>query len=200
MIFAISGTHGVGKTTLVDALSREYPDWKVRLEATRSLVPRLRYSSPYEIVRENGIAMYEAAMLAQWCVLSDASMHPNQSSVEIVDRSPIDNLAYYFVHRTFDEMKHEKFLMRLTSAYAAYIDLYIHVPRLPFMVPLDELQLIETQADIENTILELYDSLSVRYLSLHSTSIADRVRETVNIIVDYTKGVLPASRGLRLYG
>ena len=66
---AISGSHGAGKTTLIDTVLKRRTDWHGLSESTRSLVPALGYASPYEIVEQNGIAMYEAMIIASWSFL-----------------------------------------------------------------------------------------------------------------------------------
>jgi predicted ATPase len=184
MLVAISGTHGAGKTTTIKELKRRNPDWEVISEITRTLVPLLEYESPYDIVAENGIAIYESAILGQWYKIARGS-NPDSSSIEkirLVDRSPIDNLAYYFVHRREDEIIHEKFLTRLANAYLSNIDLHIHVPLLPFTVPLEDVQRIDTQADLQSIIVRLYSQFGIRYEKLSTTTIEDRCSEVIAII------------------
>src|SRR6266700_1842778 len=186
MIVAISGTHGAGKTTLIEALLKQHPTWQGLAEITRSLMPAIGYDSPYGIVAENGIAMYEAAILGQWSTLpSHISRQSAVTFVCLLDRSPVDNLAYYFVHRDPSEVVHEKFLTKLACAYLPFIDLHIHVPCLPFGVPLDAVQRIDTQVELENIIIKLYHRLNVRYQTLTSISLHDRCPDATLIIRNY---------------
>jgi predicted ATPase len=186
MIVALSGTHGAGKTTTINELKRRNPDWEVASEITRTLMPLLKYESPYDIVVENGIAMYEATVLGQWCSLvrNESDMDSN-GKVRLVDRSPIDNLAYYFVHRREDEVVHEKFLTRLAGAYLSNIDLHIHVPLLPFAVSLEDVQRSDTQNELQSTIMQLYSRFKVSYEVLLSTALEDRCSEAISIIDRY---------------
>jgi predicted ATPase len=184
MIVAISGTHGSGKTTLVSAVSRSRPSWKVYPELSRSLVAELGYKSPYEIVNENGIAMLEACLLSHWSLLFDRSDDAacRRSDVELFDRSPIDNLAYYYVHRDATETRHERLLIELASRYLSYVDLHIYVPRLPFGVQMDAIQREETQNEVENAILDLYGRFNVEYCLLSGVSIEDRSSEVLDVV------------------
>ena len=149
-------------------------------------MPLLKYESPYDIVVENGIAMYEATVLGQWCSLvrNESDMDSN-GKVRLVDRSPIDNLAYYFVHRREDEVVHEKFLTRLAGAYLSNIDLHIHVPLLPFFVSLEDVQRSDTQNELQSTIVQLYSRFEVSYEVLSRTALEDRCAEAISIIDRY---------------
>ncbi len=179
----MSGSHDVGKTTLIDAIGRARPEWRIHEEITRTLMPLLGYESPYDIVAENGIAMYEAAALSHWCTLTVASEYGADSdSVEIVDRSPIDSLGYYFLLRKPDELVHEKFLTRIARAYISKIHFHIFIPRLPIVIQLDSFQREQTQTELEAIILELYSKLDVRYARLSSVTVEDRMEEALTLI------------------
>jgi predicted ATPase len=176
-VVAISGTHGAGKSTLVEALAVANAEFTVYHEFTRELIALLPYASPYDIVAQNGIAMYEALVLGQWSRLdSDAA------PIVISDRSPIDNLAYYFLHRSDTEAVHEAFLVALCAAFLPRIKLHIHVPPLPFAVPLDAMQRADTQGQLADIILGLYARFGVHFITLHSHDLQDRVRESLGLI------------------
>jgi len=181
---SVSAAHGTGKTTLIDAVLKLRPHWHKASEATRLLVPALGYNSPYEIVKSNGISIYEAMIIASWSFLGLNRPSPisKSSGILLLDRSPIDNLAYYHVLRNSEEIHHEDFLMRLTKFFIQQIDIHIFVPPLPFTVKLDQIQPVETQKQIHNTILCLYEKLGVDFRKINMISIDDRARELIDLI------------------
>lgn len=178
MIVAISGSHGAGKTTLIETIRKNRPGWQVRNELTRTLVPLLGYGSPYEIVAKHGIAIYEAIMLGQWSALSEV-LPSDAPEVLLLDRGPIDNLAYYFLHRKPDETIHGDLLVKLARVFLAKIDLHVHVPVLPFDVHLDPLQLPDTQFALQDIIVSLYTELSVSPVTLSAYALDERCSETI---------------------
>ena len=186
MKISISGSHGAGKTTLIEQAIKRRPSLKFHSEATRSLVPALGYISPYDIVETNGIAMYETMILASWNILSSPISNKSTNDyidfIFLLDRSPVDNLAYYHVLRTQNEYQHEEFLTRLARHFLKYIDLHVFVPLLPFSVKLDSIQPKITQIDVQDKILSLYEALNVNYVTIQETNIDDRTNEILEII------------------
>lgn len=184
MNIAFVGSHGTGKTTVLNEVARLRPEWNTLSEATRHLVPRLGFSTPYEIVDHCGIAFYEAIIIAHWCVLDPSynTKVKGAARVTLIDRSPLDNLAYFQVHRSPDEERFEPILTRLALHYLTFIDHLIYFPTGVFALTPDPMQKLETQLAVDGCIKPMLQQHHPQYYTIDAKSAAARAEEVLNFI------------------
>lgn len=180
MIVAIIGSHGVGKTSTINRIKELCPKWLYVSESTREIMPKLGFYNPYEFVDKYGIAFYESIIMSQWSCLK-LLRNSNQNYI-ILDRSPIDNLAYYYLHRTNDEMIYENIMLKLTQYYLHFIDELVYFPTGVFKLIPDSMQKVETQEQLNRIIINLLKQFSKKYYIVSSTSIEDRAKEIINYV------------------
>jgi predicted ATPase len=184
MNIAFIGSHGTGKTTTLELISNRRPEWAVVREATRHIMPILGYQNPYNYVEDFGIAFYENLVIGQWCIL-DKKFNTLNADVEktmLIDRSPIDNLAYYFLHRQKNELKYEEILTKLTKYYISFIDMFIYFPVSKFELYPDEMQKKETQKDYDSVLLNLLVDFKIAPYHVNELDVNLRADEIVKII------------------
>ena len=116
MKIAVSGTHCSGKTTLVEELSRALPTYEV--------VPE-----PYFLLEEEG------HQFAEMPCLEDFELQLNRSieciigapADSLVERCPVDFLAYLFAHPEFSGFEVATWLPRVREA-VEQLDLIAFLP------------------------------------------------------------------------
>ena len=178
--FSICGSHGVGKTTIINKFKVAYPNYIYIDEATRTVMPELGFKNPYDFVDQYGIAYYEAVIMSQWSALPLITEKAN--SPIILDRSPVDNFAYYKMLRKDNEKKYEVILERLCRMYCKYIDVYLFIPTGVFELVPDSMQVKETQQELECIIKELFAYFQLEYQVITSKSAVERFNEIKKIV------------------
>lgn len=184
--FAIFGSHGVGKTTTITKIKSIHPEWKYISESTRHIIPLLGYDDPYKYVADYGIAFYENMIISQWCILDKEYniFLKNSKDTILVDRCPIDNFAYYLIHRNNEELKYENILKELTNYYINFISHFIYIPPDVFDLKPDKMQLKETQTLLDETIKRLLTSFEIHPYKVKSKSINSRAGEIIEFITN----------------
>lgn len=116
MKIAISGAHGVGKTTLVKGLQNALPTYTA-------------IDEPYCLLAEAGHAFAETPGLADFELQLAYSIDLITDSAEdsIFDRCPADMLAYLITHNDSECCDLETWLARSQSAMER-LDLLVYVP------------------------------------------------------------------------
>lgn len=186
MIVSIIGSHGVGKTTTISCIKNKRSEWIYIYEATRVIIPRLGYNDPYKFVDDFGIAFYESIIISQWSILKHiANIH--SENVVLLDRSPIDNLAYYYLHRKGYEEKYEQILVRLAKYYLEFIEQFVYIPSGMFNFVPDKMQRADTQLELDRILLGLLQRFNIDYYTLDGIEIEDRANEIIRFI-DTNKG------------
>ena len=178
--FSICGSHGVGKTTIFNKIKAAYPNYRYIDEATRYLIPKLGFENPYDFVDKFGIVFYESIIMSQWAILP--SIVGKTDGPIILDRSPIDNLAYYYMLRSRSEEKYEEVLKKLCEIYCIYIDVFLFIPTGVFELIPDSMQIRETQYELECIIKRLFNYFQVDYRVITSKSVLDRFHEIEEIM------------------
>lgn len=173
--FAICGSHGVGKTTIIEELKKHHPEYVYIDESTRIILPQLGFSNPYDFVEKYGISYYESIIISQWAIIS--LIYDRIDCPIILDRSPIDNLAYYYMLRKDYENKYESVLIRLCEIYCKYIDTYLFVPTGVFDLKPDIMQVKETQKKLEGIIKILLHRFQIKYHIITQKTIYGRCKE-----------------------
>ncbi|MBZ5552005.1 MAG: ATP-binding protein [Acidobacteriia bacterium] len=116
MRIAVSGTHYSGKSTLVEALSRELPAYTTVEE-------------PYYLLEDDGYEFAEVPSLEDF----ESQLQRSLESVEgsgsdvILDRCPIDLLGYLLTHRDADAFRLEDWLPRVRISIEN-LDLIVFLP------------------------------------------------------------------------
>jgi len=116
MRIAVSGSHLVGKTTLVGALSVALPQFDV--------VPE-----PYHLLEEDGHAFAEMPSIEDFELQLERSLqsvHEGGNNV-IFDRCALDILGYLTTHQDADVFRLTDWLPRIQQSIAA-LDLIVFVP------------------------------------------------------------------------
>ena len=164
MIVGIIGSHGTGKTSTINEIKKIYPQWIYINEATRNLIPILGYRNPYTFIEDYNISYYECLMFGYWSII-DKNQNPllkSNNITIITDRSPIDNLAYYYLHRKDNEFSNESYLERLCNHYANLYDIFFYIP-IKFKIQNSEMQPLITQKKMDGLIKSLLKKYNIPY-------------------------------------
>ena len=133
MLVSFIGSHGTGKTTLINHLLRQSRDrkhWPVFSDFFRHSVQSLGYRCPREIILQSGLdkdiastALTAAALSAlhQWL-----SLRPAQSA--FIDQGPPSILAYHRYWMAICKKKVSPFLLRLARVVSDQITTYVYLP------------------------------------------------------------------------
>ncbi len=116
MRIAISGTHFSGKSTLVEALSEELPQYTT-------------VDEPYHLLQEEGYEFAESQSLEDFEQQLERSIENLEESAPnvIFDRCPADILGYLLVHTDVDAFDLEAWLPRVQAAIGK-LDLMVFLP------------------------------------------------------------------------
>lgn len=179
MNISLIGSHGVGKTSVFNELLMAMPQWRYLSESTRKLMPILGYEDPYVFVDTFGISFFESIIISHWSILDYKFI---ESPITIIDRCPLDNLAYYYLLRKEEEYKYEQLLTKLTLYYLKYIDVFILFPIGVFELLPDKMQRKETQVELDRLIKWLLKKNNIEYYNLQSTGVENRCEEIISLI------------------
>ena len=116
MKIAVSGTHRVGKTSLIDELMAFLPGYE-------------RVEEPYYLLEEEGHVFAEMPSLEDFerqLVRSIRSINESKGNV-IFDRCPYDFIAYLLTHDDSDLFDANNWLRRVKTA-VEHLDLIVFVP------------------------------------------------------------------------
>lgn len=116
MRIAISGTHRVGKSTLVEALSDELPEYSI-------------FEEPYDQLVEEGHDFAEMPSVEDFELQLERSIACLEESDPNVlfDRCPADFLGYLLTHSEAEMFDLKRWLPRVRKAMAT-LDLVVFVP------------------------------------------------------------------------
>jgi len=105
MRIAISGTHFSGKSTLIEALSEELPQYTT-------------VDEPYYLLQEEGYEFAESSSLEDFEQQLERSIENlDESSPDVIfDRGPADILGYLLVHTDVEAFDLETWLPRVQGA------------------------------------------------------------------------------------
>lgn len=166
MRIAISGTHFSGKSTLVEALSEELPQYTTVEE-------------PYYLLQEEGYEFAESPSIEDFELQLERSIENlDESSPNVIfDRCPADILGYLLAHTDVEAFDLEGWLPRIQAAIRK-LDLIVFLPIeerdrivLPFSQDAEYRQrvdeklkeiMLENPFDFEVDVLEVTGSLKTR--------------------------------------
>lgn len=181
---AVVGTHGVGKTSIVHEIGKKKPHWLVLEEAVRTVMPSLEYADAYQFVEKEGIAALEFLLLGRWGLLEYKHWYCQRASdnVLLLDSSPWENLAYYYLLRTPREKKHEKTLNQLAYRAASKIDVYLLVEQGVCEFTEDRLRTKNMQENHEQWLRKVMADAGIEPIILSEVSVDDRTEEVIGIL------------------
>lgn len=135
MIVSLSGAHRTGKTTVLQQLQSIRPEWGYLSEPARTIAPVINFSNPLEFLEKHGISMLQAIQISLFAglmpELNPAAKDENEQGIDqpmIVDRSPLDYLAYFDLFKKEQDLKHQALLTDLASFFMSKIDLVVYFP------------------------------------------------------------------------
>jgi hypothetical protein len=113
---AISGTHYSGKSTLVEALSEALAGYSTVEE-------------PYRLMEEEGYEFAESPSLEDFELQLERAVRNLDASMTnvIFDRSPLDILAYIFLHPDVEMFDFREWMPRIQAAIRN-LDVIVYVP------------------------------------------------------------------------
>lgn len=116
MRVAISGSHRVGKSTLVETLSAALAGYET-------------IDEPYHLMQEEGHEFSHPPSLEDFEAQLERSLEALNDAGEnaLFDRCPLDLVAYALVHEDSDSFELEEWLPRVREAMAT-LDLVVFVP------------------------------------------------------------------------
>ncbi len=185
MKIAIIGAHGTGKTTIIDYLKRDFPDYYFYGDIFRELATKLGYTRPREIVEESGISVLVSAAL-------NAYHDIDTRKRVILDQGPVVMMAYYYTHLNRLNEKTNRFIENLARHYTSKIDLYIYFPIGKIPLISDEMRPVDLdfQHAVDRMLKYSLDALAVdksRIYKVSSIGIHERVEEVKGIIENAIK-------------
>jgi nicotinamide riboside kinase len=176
MKIAIIGSHGTGKTTLLDYLKKDYPGFKHYGDIFRDIAKKTGYLRPRSIFEESGISVLVGAALGEY---SDLETYANV----LLDQGPVVMMAYYYAHSDEDN----KFLIKLAKYYSDMIDFYIYLPVNTIPLISDDMRPVELdfQQKVDLKLKEELIKMGIpkkKVYAVKSLGIQERVEEVGSII------------------
>ena len=152
MRIAVSGTHRAGKSTLVRDLAEQLPGYRV-------------VDEPYRLLEEEGFEFSDPPVLEDWVEQLRRSLEEleDDSPNLLLDRSPVDLLAYALTHEDHDALDLDEWLPRVRESLKT-LDLVVFVPlEHPDRIPVDPGEGPELRALVDHELAELLleDSLGL---------------------------------------
>lgn len=170
MRIAVSGSHLVGKTTLVEALAETLPGYE-------------QVPEPYDLLEENGHAFGEMPSIEDFELQLERSFECVQESGAntIFDRCALDILGYLTTHRDAGAFRLEDWIPRVRESVAE-LDVIVFVPiEVPDRIsvpPSDARLRAEVDAVLRDIILDDAHGLGFDVTATNGTVTA-RVRQVV---------------------
>ncbi len=150
MRIAISGAHFSGKSTLVEALLKERPDYT-------------SFEEPYYLLNEEGYEFSDPPTLEDFEAQLSCSIKAIESSEKntLFDRSPLDFLAYALTIQDGVEVDIEDWIQRMKKSIEK-INLIVFVP-IENRIPLPKSEDLEWRSNVNEQLYEILmnDSLGI---------------------------------------
>ncbi|MDR2084475.1 MAG: ATP-binding protein [Bacteroidales bacterium] len=152
MRIAVTGSHCVGKTTIVEELQKLLPDYEF-------------YSEPYYELEERGHLFSETPTIDDYIEQFEYSIKQISASGNnaIFDRCPIDLFAYI---QGVGGLRDIQAFYQMLEAVMPEIDLLVFVPiEEPDRIPCSELP--ELRQEVNEILLELIEELGIETIEVH---------------------------------
>jgi len=202
MIIALIGSHGTGKTTVFNRLRTELPASHFFSEPVRHQMPKFGYKNPYEFIEKHGIAAFELMNMNNWNVIDPAVNTSLHESRLLVERSAVDNYAYYLALRSTEfDYSAESVLKRMAQYYASLVDLFIYFPVGKIPLKADQMRKSnrEYQLTVDRHIRQILDEFDIpghKIYEVQGLSVGERTAEIMRLLESY--GYLPDMDDMRL--
>jgi len=151
---AVSGTHGSGKTTLVEDFATAHPEYT-------------QVAEPFEILSERGVAFSDPPTVADYLEQlehSIATLYERETEADVIfDRCPLDFVAYLSVlaRRAGDEAFDVDEVQEDVADAVDTLDLLVFLPLPPGGAMEAEYPALQRAVDRELRSILLDDSLSL---------------------------------------
>jgi predicted ATPase len=150
---AVSGTHRAGKSTLVGDLAERLPGYRV-------------VDEPYHVLEDEGFEFSDPPVLEDWVAQlrrSVEDLEGDGSPNLLLDRCPVDLLAYALTHEDRDALDLEEWMPQVREALST-LDLVVFVPlEHPDRIPVGTGEDPKLRAAVDRELAELLleDSLGL---------------------------------------
>ena len=188
MLFSLIGAHGTGKTTVFNALQTQHPEWQFFSEGVRHQIPAFGYRTPYELIDDVGIGVFEAMNINSWSVI-DPQTNPlfNPDTITVTDRSALDNCGYFLTLKQKSDARLEPLLRKMVTHYASLTNHWIYFPIGVFPLVGDQMRPedISYQQALDLNIRRALHELKIPPEKIHFLSSPDlegRIGEVLTII------------------
>ncbi len=168
MRIAVSGTHRAGKSTLVEDLAEQLHGYRV-------------VDEPYHLLEEEGFEFSDPPALEDWVEQLRRSLEELEDDGSpnlLLDRCPVDLLAYALAHEDRDALDFDEWLPRVRASVRT-LDLVVFVPlEHPDRIPVGPGEDPELRVAVDRKLAEvlLEDSLD---LDLEVVSVEGTRKERV---------------------
>ena len=154
------------------------------------LFAKSSYQSPYDLVVDYGIGVFEVMNINSWSVI-DQKVNPllNNAVPIITDRSAVDNLAYFLTEqRTSQDKVVEPLVRAMAQHYASLVDRFVYFPVGVFPLVGDEMRKrdVEHQEVVDRNVIRALQELGIsekKIYRLRAETIEERVREIEQLII-----------------
>lgn len=190
MLVALTGTHGVGKTSVFEPLKFLCPEAAFFSEAVRHQMKAFGFGHPInDFCRTYGIGAFELFNMNAWSVIDpEVNTLITTKRLVITDRCTVDSIAYYLAMRsTVIDSLLERPVLSIARHYASLYDLFVYVPRGVFTLVGDEMRPDDVvfQKRVDERISQAFELLDVppsKVYRLTATSVEDRVKEVLALL------------------
>ncbi len=190
MLLSLIGSHGTGKTSVFNVLKEKHPGWQYFTEGVRHQVPAFGHQSPYNLVADYGIGVFEVMNINSWSVI-DSKVNPmiNGSVPIITDRSAVDNLAYFLTEKRIPlDVVVEPLVRAMAQHYASLVDRFVYFPIGVFPLVGDEMRKndLKHQRDVDRNVVGALQELKISGAKVHllqAKSIKERMEEIERLII-----------------
>lgn len=180
---ALSGAHGVGKTTLCDQLTYAFSD-----AFPNATIVRVGNISRDLIAQKKVKPDVNSSLDDYYVYIAEYVKRLLNANGEYIlhDRTLIDAMAYICYNKNYPEHFWEM-LVEVTKLYTSQIDIYFYIP-IEFPLVPDGVRRIDEQYQraIDNLIVNSLESLGVPYIELRG-DLNHRIESSVACISNYCR-------------
>lgn len=182
MKVALSGAHGTGKTTLINALYTELNSGK-NVKICRE-VPRVigEVVGDKEYFRRGNNTELRQCLILLYQVMEDFFIKED-AEILLSDRTMVDHLAYTEV--LFPSFRETSEYQTVSNAVERWLSTYDHIVKVPIEFSVEDDGTREADIDFQQKIDQKIDALYAQYGVFPSTvtgSISDRTYQVIDII------------------
>lgn len=188
MTIALCGALGTGKSTILNAMQKERPDWVYFAENVRHQTKAFGYQNPWEIEKLATPEAFELMNMNSFSII-DPEMNPLIKGRKVfIDGGPANIFAYYLVdRRTPVNRGAEEVITRMGKYYTGLIKTFVYFPIGAIPLVSDGMRPDDPayQKKIDQHIQESFAKLKIPTKKIHllrAISIEDRVKEVMQLV------------------